>query len=249
MADEGDSTKKPNAGGPRSGAAPRSTPPPPPVRSSRAATAGPAKVSAPPKVSVPPAPVRSKEPPPPPTRSKAPPAVPPTADGVAPDEAKSAPGASARKFPSRPPVMPARAPQQPAAVAKLEKIPSAPSASAAPVPLPLPPARHTVSDRKPIDATTMIRPVLQVKPPAESEAARAEDFLKKAVLELPTKTHPAMRARIQFECGRLCEAVLGRADDAIGHYRKALVENPSHVPSIRSLRRLLLSKGEYGSTV
>ena len=58
-----------------------------------------------------------------------------------------------------------------------------------------------------------------------------------------------MRARLLFECGRLCESVLSRPEEAIGHYRKALVDNPSHVPSIRSLRRLLLSKGEYGVAV
>jgi tetratricopeptide (TPR) repeat protein len=109
--------------------------------------------------------------------------------------------------------------------------------------------RVVVSPAKPLDATTMVRPDLQVKPPAESEASRAEDFLRRAQAELPTKTHAAMRARVLFECGRLCESVLGRPDEAIGHYRKALVDNPSHVPSIRSLRRLLLSKAEYGMAV
>jgi tetratricopeptide (TPR) repeat protein len=102
---------------------------------------------------------------------------------------------------------------------------------------------------KSIDATTMVRADLLVLPPAESEATRAEDFLKHAELELPSKAHPATRARIRFECGRLCEAVLGRAEDAIGHFRKALIDNASHVPSIRSLRRLLLSKGDYGAAV
>ncbi len=102
---------------------------------------------------------------------------------------------------------------------------------------------------KVLDATTIIRPDLQVKPPAESEATRAEEFVRRAELELPTKPHPAARARLRFECGRLCESVLGKPDEAIMHYRKALVDNGSHVPSIRSLRRLLLSKGDYGASV
>ncbi|HEY6079514.1 MAG TPA: hypothetical protein VIW29_11955 [Polyangiaceae bacterium] len=100
-----------------------------------------------------------------------------------------------------------------------------------------------------LDATTMVRADLQVKPPAESEATRAEEFLRRAELELPTKTHAVARARIRFECGRLCESVLAKPDDAITYYRKALVDNASHVPSIRALRRLLLSKGDYGATV
>ena len=95
----------------------------------------------------------------------------------------------------------------------------------------------------------MVRADLQVKPPAESEATRAEEFLKRAELELPTKTHAATRARIRFECGRLCESVLGKPDDAITHFRKALIDNPSHVPSIRSLRRLLLSKADFAAAV
>lgn len=107
----------------------------------------------------------------------------------------------------------------------------------------------TATPPKVLDATTMVRPDLQVKPPAESEAARAEEFLKRSELELPSKTHAAARARIRFECGRLCESVLGRPEDAIAHYRKALIDNASHVASIRSLRRLLLSKGEFGAAV
>lgn len=100
-----------------------------------------------------------------------------------------------------------------------------------------------------LDATTMIRPDLQVKPAAESETARAEEFVRRAELELPAKAHPAARARLRFECGRLSESVLGKPDEAIAHYRKALVDNSSHVPSIRALRRLLLSRGDYAGTI
>jgi len=100
-----------------------------------------------------------------------------------------------------------------------------------------------------LDATTMVRPDLQVKPPAESEATRAEEFLKRAELELPTKSHAAVRARIRFECGRLSESVLGKPDEAVAHYRKALVDNPSHVPSLRALRRLLLTRGDFAGAV
>lgn len=107
----------------------------------------------------------------------------------------------------------------------------------------------TATPPKVLDATTMVRADLQVKPPAESEATRAEEFLKRAEADLPTKPHAATRARIRFECGRLCESVLGKPDDAIGHYRKALLDNPSHVPSIRSLRRLLLTRSEFGAAV
>jgi tetratricopeptide (TPR) repeat protein len=126
-------------------------------------------------------------------------------------------------------------------------------AAAAVLPMaPVPPKISTTQAAEPpkvMDATTMVRADLRVLPPAESEATRAEDFLKRAEHELPTKAHPAMRARIRFECGRLCESVLGKPDEAISHYRKALVDNGSHVPSIRALRRLLLSKSEYGSAV
>lgn len=130
--------------------------------------------------------------------------------------------------------------------------PKAPGAAAV---LPMAPVPPKISAAKPaeppkvMDATTMVRPDLLVKPPAESEATRAEEFLRRAEHDLPTKPHPATRARIRFECGRLCESVLGKPDEAIAHYRKALVDNGSHVPSIRALRRLLLTKGEYGSAV
>lgn len=88
-----------------------------------------------------------------------------------------------------------------------------------------------------------------VKPLADSESARAEEFLMRAERELPSKPHAVARARIRFECGRLCESVLSRPDAALAHYRKALLENPSHVPTIQALRRLLLTRGEYGAAV
>lgn len=157
--------------------------------------------------------------------------------------------------------MPVRAaapvPVPPSPPAPPQKVESSPTAAKAPAPSPNPPAVAPVvplapmpkrERAKPIDATTLVRVDLQVKPLAESEAARAEEFLKRAQSE-PAKAHPAARARIQFECGRLCESVLGRSEEAIAHYRKALTDNPSHVPSIRALRRLLLSRGEYGSAV
>ncbi len=140
-----------------------------------------------------------------------------------------------------------KASSSPSAAPKPPALPS--QAPHAPLPPPLRLAEAAPAAAKVIDATTLVRPDLQVKPPAESEATRAEEFLKRAEVELPTKPHAASRARIRFECGRLCESVLGRPDDAIGHYRKALVDNASHVPSIRALRRLLLSKGEYGATI
>lgn len=154
------------------------------------------------------------------------------------DIPKSDPSASAA--PPKLPAVPSQAPKPPALPSQM------PIAAQAPAVRVLEP---TATPPKVLDATTLIRPDLQVKPPAESEATRAEEFLKRAEGELPTRPHAASRARIRFECGRLCEAVLGKPEDAIGHYRKALVDNPAHVPSIRALRRLLLTKGEYGASV
>jgi len=175
-----------------------------------------------------------------------------------------------RKALPRPPSMPARVPSMGAgptavpAVQPSDAPKSDPLASKPPGPPKLPGVaavvpqvavaaprilEPTATPPKVLDATTMVRPDLLVKPPAESEATRAEEFLKRAEIELPTKAHAAARARIRFECGRLCESVLAKPDEASAHYRKALVDNPSHVPSIRSLRRLLLSKGEYGAAV
>lgn len=139
--------------------------------------------------------------------------------------------------------MPAKVPQVAAAAAVVA--PVAPPAEAKSDPGSGPAA----APARTLDATTMVRPDLLVKPPAESEATRAEEFLKRAEAELPAKTHAAARARIRFECGRLLESVLGKPDEAAAHYRKALVDNPSHVPSIRALRRLLLSKGDFGAAV
>jgi tetratricopeptide (TPR) repeat protein len=110
-------------------------------------------------------------------------------------------------------------------------------------------AQATARPELTLDATTMVRVDLQVKPPAESETTRAEEFVRRAEAELPAKAHGAARARTRFECGRLCESVLNKPEDAIAHYRKALVDNASHVPSIRALRRLLLSKGDFGAAV
>jgi tetratricopeptide (TPR) repeat protein len=184
-------------------------------------------------------------------------------------DATSTPPPPVRKALPRPPSMPARAPAgslpAPGALPVPSEVPkSDPRAGSSPSAAPKPPSpaaglhsvvqaprilEPTATPPKVLDATTMVRPDLQVKPPAESEATRAEEFLKRAELELPTKAHAAARARIRFECGRLCESVLGRPDDAAAHYRKALIDNPSHVPSIRSLRRLLLTKGELGAAV
>lgn len=181
-------------------------------------------------------------------------------------DATSTPAPLGRKALPGPPSMPARAPSLgpgAPAVRANEATKSDPFASK-PAPAKLPGVaavvphvtvaaprilEPTATPPKVLDATTMVRPDLQVKPPAESEATRAEDFLKRAELELPTKAHAVVRARIRFECGRLCESVLGKPDDAIAHYRKALLDNASHVPSIRSLRRLLLTKGEFGAAV
>jgi cellulose synthase operon protein C len=136
-------------------------------------------------------------------------------------------------------------PPFPKAPASLPPLTQAPVAQA-PV---QPRALETAPAPKVLDATTMIRADLQVKPPAESEATRAEEFLKRVEQELPSKPHAAARARLRFECGRLSESVLGKPEEAVAHYRKALIDNASHVPSIRALRRLLLTKGEYGAAV
>jgi cellulose synthase operon protein C len=147
-------------------------------------------------------------------------------------EAKSSPKAASKPGPLPPPAPPpaaAAAPPPPAAV----------SASPAPVP------RAQLA----LDPTAVVRIERQVQPPAEDEVLRAEEFLRRADAELSTKLHGASRARVRFECGRLCEAVLHRPDEAISQYRKALVDNGSHVPSIRALRRLLLTKGDFGAAV
>jgi cellulose synthase operon protein C len=164
----------------------------------------------------------------------------PATPGVLPEVPKSNPSAAPKSNPSAAPRLSPSAPPRPpgASPAGVHAVAAAPRV-----------LEPTATPPKVLDATTMVRPDLQVKPPAESEATRAEEFLKRAETELPTKTHAATRARIRFECGRLCESVLGKPEDAIAHYRKALIDNPSHVPSIRSLRRLLLSKGEYGAAV
>jgi cellulose synthase operon protein C len=154
------------------------------------------------------------------------------ATSAAPAPPKSDPSASPKKPPRAsggPPPLPPLAPQAPVAAPLIVEPAARPD--------------HT------LDATTLVRVDLQVKPPAESETARAEEFLRRAEQELPNKTHAAARARLRFECGRLCESVLNKPEEAVTHYRKALVDNPSHVPSIRSLRRLLLSKGDFGAAV
>lgn len=179
-------------------------------------------------------PMRKALPRPPSMPARVPSAAPMATTG----EAKAEPGFGPAAAPA--PKLPAAAPKPPTSAGA-----ALPQAQAAAPRILHPEARPP----PPIDATTMVRADLQVKPPAESEAQRAEDFLKHAELQLPSKTHAAARARIRFECGRLCESVLGRPDDAIAHFRKALVDNASHVPSIRSLRRLLLSKGDFGAAV
>jgi tetratricopeptide (TPR) repeat protein len=77
----------------------------------------------------------------------------------------------------------------------------------------------------------------QVGPPAELARALA----RCADLELD----PLLRAEVRAELGELEESALGRADDAIDSYERALADDPGCRPAAQALRRLVRATGDW----
>ncbi|MCA9582113.1 MAG: tetratricopeptide repeat protein, partial [Myxococcales bacterium] len=73
--------------------------------------------------------------------------------------------------------------------------------------------------------------------------AEARRAITVAERELASTTDSPTKARLHHEMARLHETPLLEIDDALVHYRAAWDLNPSHLPSIRGVRRCLLSLG------
>lgn len=71
-----------------------------------------------------------------------------------------------------------------------------------------------------------------------------DDIVSLCQSELRGRPDPTRRARLHFELARVFDEHLGKRDEAVVEYQKALKLSPEHVPSLRALRRLLDPKGE-----
>ncbi len=74
-------------------------------------------------------------------------------------------------------------------------------------------------------------------------AGRWEDLLKVYRSELPLAAGPRAKADIYYRMGVLCEERMGRDDDAIANYRKAIDALPVHTAALEALQRKLAENG------
>lgn len=114
-----------------------------------------------------------------------------------------------------------------------------------------------LSDRE--GALAMFRKVLASDPkyvPAVVSVGRLyyrtgrwDDLLDTYQRELELTPQGSEAAAILHKMGELCEERIGRDDEALKHYRKAVEHDPTHRPSVRALERLLEERGEHGELV
>jgi tetratricopeptide (TPR) repeat protein len=78
---------------------------------------------------------------------------------------------------------------------------------------------------------------------------RWEELIELYRVELKAVPRPASKAALLFKMGQLCERQLGNESEAVANYRKAIQFDPSHLPSLRALERLLSRRGEWKDVV
>ncbi len=178
------------------------------------------------------------KPAPPPLRTSAPVVKPPT--GQRPGAPKTAP------IPTL---------GTPAAPAKPPSVPPPPRM--APPPQAAPPRRREDDDSLRITNQRGNRPsapppapskgpdVAAVQAPNDPFAAETRALVKSAEAELATTTDPLRAARLHFEIARLYESPLRDLRRAVAHYQESHNRAPEHVPTIRGLRRVLISRKGY----
>jgi tetratricopeptide (TPR) repeat protein len=76
-------------------------------------------------------------------------------------------------------------------------------------------------------------------------AGRWDDLLDTYKRELDLTPNGPDAAAILHKMGELCELRIGRDDEALKHYRKAVELDGTHRPSVRALERLLEERGEH----
>ena len=80
-------------------------------------------------------------------------------------------------------------------------------------------------------------------------SGRWEDLLElyKRELELTPKGAPTVA--LLHKMAELCEQRIGRDDEALGYYRKAVEHDPAHAPSLRALAEKHRARGEWAELV
>lgn len=76
-------------------------------------------------------------------------------------------------------------------------------------------------------------------------AGRWEDLLAVYEKELALATEPSEQAALLHRMGRLAEEQLGRADDALGYFRKAASTDAAHAAAVHDFQRLLSALGRH----
>lgn len=79
---------------------------------------------------------------------------------------------------------------------------------------------------------------------ADREAV-ARELVALCLTELKETRDKARRARLHYECARLCEMPLGDLDAALDHYQQARALASQHGPTIAGLRRVRMLRGEW----
>jgi tetratricopeptide (TPR) repeat protein len=103
--------------------------------------------------------------------------------------------------------------------------------------------------RKVTDIDKMYGPALASLGRLYYKAGRWEDLLEtyKRELESVPKGPPA--AALLYKMAELCEERIGRDDDALGYYRKAIEADPFHTPSLHGLERKLAERSQWPELV
>jgi tetratricopeptide (TPR) repeat protein len=103
--------------------------------------------------------------------------------------------------------------------------------------------------KKVTDIDKMYGPALASLGRLYYKAGRWEDLLDtyKRELESTPKGPPA--AALLYKMAELCEERIGRDDDALGYFKKAIEADPFHTPSLHGLERKLAERGQWQELV
>jgi len=77
------------------------------------------------------------------------------------------------------------------------------------------------------------------------EAGRWEDLLETYKRELEVAPKGTAAAALLYKMGELAEERVGRDEEAMGYYRRAIDADPFHIPALHSLARKLSERGQW----
>lgn len=106
-------------------------------------------------------------------------------------------------------------------------------------------ARH----RRVVELDKTYQPALSSLGRLYYQAGRWEELLDTYKRELEVASKGPGQAALLYKMGELAEERIGRDEDAIGHYRRAIEIDPFHRPALHALARKLAERGQWGELV